>query len=164
MRGPQYGLVEGHRLTGRAKNGAAGPDDKSVNAAPTAALASHTRSIGMTINNVLASVPVKDLAAARAWYSRVLGRTADSNPMPEVAEWRFERGGWLQVYAGPERAGGGSFTLAVDDMDQTLSDLRALGFDVSDQAYGKQARVVMIKDPDGNSIAFAQTDDPSMAR
>ena len=38
--------------------------------------------------------------------------------MPEVAEWKFERGGWLQVYQLPERAGGGSCTLAVSDIHQ----------------------------------------------
>lgn len=118
----------------------------------------------MTIRNVLASVPVKDLSAAVEWYSRVLGRPADTTPMPEVAEWKFEGGGWLQVYAGPDRAGGGSFTLAVDDMDQALADLKALGIDVGDQGSGKQTRTVMVKDPDGNSLAFAYTEDPTMAR
>ena len=33
--------------------------------------------------------------------------------MPEVAEWKFERGGWLQVYQLKERAGAG----AVKDPD-----------------------------------------------
>lgn len=117
----------------------------------------------MTIRNVLASVPVRDIGAGNAWYARLFGRAADSTPMPELAEWRFEGGGWLQVYAGPERAGGGSFTVAVDDMDQTLAELRALGIDVGDQRAGGATRVVMIKDPDGNSIAFAQAGDPSMA-
>jgi len=27
--------------------------------------------------------------------------------MTNVAEWKFDRGGWLQVYQLPERAGGG---------------------------------------------------------
>ena len=121
----------------------------------------------MTIRNVLASVPVRDLAAAKAWYEKLFGRAADSTPMPEVAEWRFAGGGWLQVYAGPARAGGGSFTLSVDDMDQTLADLGALGLDTGDQGGdpggGAKVRTVMIKDPDGNSIAFAWTDDPTMA-
>ena len=117
----------------------------------------------MTITNAIASVPVKDLASAKAWYSQVLGRPADSLPMPELAEWKFPGGGWLQVYVGPDRAGGGSVTLAVDDFDETLANLRALGIDVGDQGAGKQTRTVMIKDPDGNSLAFANTNDPTMA-
>jgi hypothetical protein len=55
----------------------------------------------MSIDNVLASVAVKDLKAASAWYEKLLGRPADSKPMPEVAEWKFKQGGWLQVYHSP---------------------------------------------------------------
>ena len=47
----------------------------------------------MSIDNALASVPVKNLQAAVAWYEQVLERPADSRPMPEVAEWKFPRGG-----------------------------------------------------------------------
>src|ERR1700675_2133259 len=65
----------------------------------------------MPILNALASVAVKNLAAAVVWYEKVFGRPPDSRPMPEVAEWGFERGGGLQVYQLPERAGSGSFTL-----------------------------------------------------
>ena len=53
----------------------------------------------MAINNVLASVAVKDLKAAVPWYTKVLGHEADSTPMPEVAEWKFKDGGWT----GPKR-------------------------------------------------------------
>jgi catechol 2,3-dioxygenase-like lactoylglutathione lyase family enzyme len=109
----------------------------------------------MTIKNVLASLPVKDLTAATDWYVRILGREPDTRPMPELVEWKFEGGGWLQVYQGPERAGGGSVTLAVDDMDQTLADLKALNVDLGAQNHSEAIRTVMIKDPDGNSLAFA---------
>jgi hypothetical protein len=59
----------------------------------------------MPIRNAIASVAVKNVRAASQWYERLFGRPADSKPMPEVAEWKFERGGWLQVYQLPERAG-----------------------------------------------------------
>jgi len=62
----------------------------------------------MTIDNALASIAVKDLKTAAAWNEKLFPRPADSNPMPEVAEWKFDRGGWLQVYQLPCRAGGGS--------------------------------------------------------
>ena len=48
----------------------------------------------MAIENALASVAVKDLDIAVDWYERVLDRPG-TNPMPEVAEWRFPRGGCL---------------------------------------------------------------------
>ena len=118
----------------------------------------------MTLLNVLASLPVRDLAAAEPWYARILGRPADTHPMSEVAEWKFPGGGWLQVYQGPDRAGGGSCTLSVDNMDQTLADLRALGVDTGDQGKGDKTRTVMVKDPDGNSLAFAWTESAGMAK
>jgi hypothetical protein len=50
----------------------------------------------MPVLNALATVAVKNLAAAVVWYEKVFGRPPDSRPMPEVAPWKFERGGWLQ--------------------------------------------------------------------
>ena len=48
----------------------------------------------MTIDNALASVAVKNIKTAVQWYENVIGRPADSAPMPELAEWQFpiERG------------------------------------------------------------------------
>lgn len=66
----------------------------------------------MSIDNAIASMAVKDLKTAITWYEQLLGKPPDSLPMPEVAEWKFPRGGWLQVYQLPERAGHGSCTLA----------------------------------------------------
>ena len=118
----------------------------------------------MSIKNALASVAVKDLNAAIQWYAKLLGRQPDSRPMPEVAEWKFERGGWLQVYHLPERAGSGSFTLAVSNLDEHVAQLTRLGLDTSQRSSGTKAKTVMIADPDGNHIAFAEAIDPGMAR
>src|ERR1700675_2737665 len=98
----------------------------------------------MPILNALASVAVKNLAAAVVWYEKVFGRPPDSTPMPEVAEWKFERGGWLQVYQLPERAGFGSFTLAVHDIQAEVRKMRALGVDTSQQSAGAKVKTLMI--------------------
>ncbi|MDB6148148.1 MAG: glyoxalase [Spartobacteria bacterium] len=118
----------------------------------------------MTIDNALASVAVKDLKAATAWYEKLFRRPADSTPMPEVAEWKFDRGGWLQVYELPERAGAGSCTLAVSDIAGVTAHLDSLGIDTSQSSSGAKVKTVMITDPDGNHLAFAETIDPTMAR
>jgi predicted enzyme related to lactoylglutathione lyase len=118
----------------------------------------------MTIDNVLASLAVKDLKAAIAWYEKLFGRPADSTPMPEVAEWKFARGGWLQVYQLPERAGGGSCTLAVSDIDKVVAHLRSLGIDANQRTSGAKVKTVMITDPDGNHLAFAEAIDQTIAR
>lgn len=117
----------------------------------------------MTIMNALASVAVKDLAKSVKYYQKLFGRPADSTPMPEVAEWKFERGGWLQVYQLKERAGAGSVTLAVDSLEDQITTLHKIGIDPGKPMISEKAKVVMIKDPDGNSIAFAEAIDRSMA-
>ena len=117
----------------------------------------------MTIRNALASVAMRDLKTAVQWYEKVFGRSADSTPMPEVAAWKFPGGGWLQVYALAERAGGRSCTLAVSILDEEYSKLRKLGVDVGDRASGGQVKTIMVKDPGGNSSAFSGRG-PSLAR
>jgi hypothetical protein len=116
------------------------------------------------IENAIASLAVKDLKAASIWYEKLLGRAADSTPMPEVAEWKFERGGWLQVYELAERAGAGSCTLAVSDIAGVIAHLQSLDIDTSEARSGPKVKTVMITDPDGNHLAFAEAIDPSMAR
>ena len=118
----------------------------------------------MSIENAIASVAVKELRFAVAWYGALLGRVPDSTPMPEVAEWKFARGGWLEVYQLPERAGSGSCTLAVNDLEELVTHVRELGIDASQRSTGAKVKTLMIVDPDGNHIAFAETIDRSMAR
>ena len=120
--------------------------------------------IVMLIKNALASVAVQDLDLAIKWYERLFGKPADSRPMPEVAEWKFERGGWLQVYQLPERAGSGSFTLAVNNIEELAAHLGKLGINTGESSSSEKVKTLMITDPDGNHIAFAEAIDPSMAR
>lgn len=120
----------------------------------------------MSISNALASMAVKDLNAAETWYEAVLGRKSDRKPMNGLVEWTFADGGILQVYEGKERAGGCSCTLVVssgtDDLDSQISKLQKLGAHVPDvqsstTSDGIKMRTVMVKDPDGNSLAFAES-------
>jgi hypothetical protein len=116
----------------------------------------------MVIVNALASLAVRDLPAASEWYEKFLG--PGTRPMQEVVEWQLQGGGALQVYAAPDRAGRGSCTLIVDDIDDTTQSLRASGLarDV-EPARTDRVDTLMIKDPDGNSIAFAAPKDPALA-
>jgi hypothetical protein len=47
--------------------------------------------------NALAGIAARDLDAAIPWYERLFDRSPDSCPMSEVAEWKFDGGGWIQV-------------------------------------------------------------------
>jgi hypothetical protein len=116
----------------------------------------------MVVTNAFASLAVRDLDEASQWYERLLG--PGSRPMDELVEWQFDQGGGLQVYRLPERAGLGSCTLIVRDIDAIAQHLRAV--DVAPDAevvHHDRVDTIMIKDPDGNSIAFAMPKDTSLA-
>jgi predicted enzyme related to lactoylglutathione lyase len=117
----------------------------------------------MTIRNALASLAVKHIDVARQWYEQLLDQKG-SMPMSEVVEWSFPGGGGLQVYELPQRAGHGSCTLAVTDIEKTVRNLESLGIDASQRTSSDRVKTVMITDPDGNHIAFAEAVDPSLAR
>jgi predicted enzyme related to lactoylglutathione lyase len=127
-------------------------------------LSPRLKEMSMSIENALAGIAVKDLKAATPWYEKVFGRPADSRPMPEVAEWKFARGGWLQVYQLAERAGASSCTLVVTSLAQEIEKLDKLGVDTSQRTMGDKVKVLMVVDPDGNHIAFAEAVDTRMAR
>lgn len=116
------------------------------------------------IKNAIASLAVNNISNAAQWYERLFGRPADSAPMPELLEWKFQGGGWLQVYQSTDRAGRGSCTLSVDDLAGETSRLRQAGFDTGEPAETGTVKVMMIKDPDGNSIAFSETSDGTIAQ
>jgi hypothetical protein len=116
----------------------------------------------MPIVNSIASVAVKDLDSASRWYEKILDRPP-SRRMPGLAEWSFERGGWLQVYELPERAGCGSFTLAVTSVEEQVTRLARLNIDVGNRTADHQVRTLMITDPDSNHIAFAEPLDAAFA-
>jgi hypothetical protein len=74
------------------------------------------------------------------------------------------RGGWLQVYQLPERAGHGSCTLPVSSIAEIIASVENFGIDTSQRTSGEKVKTLMISDPDGNHIAFAETIDKSMAK
>ena len=116
----------------------------------------------MTITNALASLAVRDHEASSQWYEKLLG--TGSKPMPEVLEWHLKGGGGLQVYELPERAGHCSCTLIVSDIDEITQQVRAAGLaDDPQPARNERVDTLMVKDPDGNSIAFAVPKDATLA-
>jgi catechol-2,3-dioxygenase len=117
---------------------------------------------GMTVIAALARLAVRDLSAAADWYEPLLG--AGSRPMPHVIEWQLEGGGGLQVYTAPERAGRGSCTIIVSDVDEIARMLRTSGLaPQAETADHERVDTVTVKDPDGNSVAFAAKKDDTLA-
>ncbi|GAA2792621.1 VOC family protein [Saccharopolyspora taberi] len=109
----------------------------------------------MSVEHVLAVVPVSDIDAADAWYERLFGRPADNNPMPGLVEWQVTGTGWVQVFHDPDRAGGTMLNFAVDDLDAHVADLAGRGLEPGEvQQANKGVRLSTTSDPDGNRITF----------
>jgi hypothetical protein len=118
----------------------------------------------MPINNALAGIAVNDVAAAVTWYKQLLSRPPDSRPMDGLAEWRFAKGGWLQVFQDRDRTGFSSVTLAVTSLDDQLVELKKIGIPVGRTITSETTKIAVVADPDGNQIIFAEALSDAIAR
>ncbi len=110
----------------------------------------------MTIEHVLAVVPVADFDAANAWYERLFGRPADNLPMEGLlVEWRVTETGWVQVTLDANRAGSALLNFAVDDLDRHIAELSRRGLAPGAiETVNKGVQLSTTRDPDGNTITF----------
>jgi catechol 2,3-dioxygenase-like lactoylglutathione lyase family enzyme len=110
----------------------------------------------MTIEHVLAVVPVADFDAAHSWYERLFGRPADNLPMEgRLVEWRLTETGWAQVTLDADRAGSALLNFAVDDLDDHVAELSRRGLAPGAvETVNKGVQLSAIRDPDGNTITF----------
>ncbi|WP_405782891.1 VOC family protein [Streptomyces sp. NBC_00859] len=111
----------------------------------------------MNIARVLMVAPVRDIGAAAHWYERLLGRPADTRPMPSLADWHLTGGGWLQVFEDPGHAGSTLLNLEVPDLDEALAGLVERGLTAGPvQTGGERARFAALDDPDGNRVTLME--------
>jgi catechol 2,3-dioxygenase-like lactoylglutathione lyase family enzyme len=105
------------------------------------------------------SINVSDVAAARDFYTRVLG-LAERADRPDFS---FD-GAWLD--AGSQQVHlikadvppplGQHFALAVTDLDAAVADLRALKVAVTDPVPVGAGRQAFVTDPAGNRVELQQ--------
>ena len=109
----------------------------------------------MSIQHVLAVVPVSDLERANTWYEALFGRPADNRPMPTLAEWQVTGAGWVQVTVDTDRAGSALLNLAVDDLAATREELATRGVNTAEsRPVNKGVELSATSDPDGNAITL----------
>lgn len=105
---------------------------------------------------VFAGLPVRDLAAALAWYATFFGRPADEL-VGEEAMWQVSESTWLYIAPDTGRAGGGLVTLGLPSLEPYLSRWQAAGLTHEPvETYDNGVRHVTIIDPDGNSVSLAE--------
>ena len=113
----------------------------------------------MSMQNVMAALAVKDIEAASAWYTKLLGRRPTEQPMAGLLEWEFPGGGWLQVYEKEDRAGTGSIIIIEDDLETRIASLQTAHIRIDREKSSETTSIATLQDPDGNRIVFAMPRD-----
>jgi predicted enzyme related to lactoylglutathione lyase len=107
----------------------------------------------MSIEHVLAVVPVTEVERSRRWYETLFGRAADNNPMPNLVEWQVVPGGWVQVFADDQHVGSTVVNFAVQDLDNHIDELKRRGLEPGEVVEAnKGVRLSALTDPDGNKV------------
>jgi catechol 2,3-dioxygenase-like lactoylglutathione lyase family enzyme len=110
-----------------------------------------------TLNDLAAVVATRDYASARAWYSRVLGRDPDLEPVDGVAEWQITATAWLQLVEDADRAGKSAVRFGVSDLAAQIAELNDAGIATGEPVViADMVRVVDVADPDGNEVSFVE--------
>ena len=111
----------------------------------------------MAIEHAFAGLPVTDLAAAQAWYERLLGRAPSFFPNDAEAVWQLTGTAWIYVVVDADRAGRGLLTVLVDDLAALVAGMGERGVDAGEmETFAEVMRRVRLFDPDGNRLTFAE--------
>ena len=103
---------------------------------------------------LFAGIPVRDLAAARAWYEQLLGEPSFSPNAIEIV-WTLADRRSVYVKEDPNRAGGGLVTMIVDDLDALVAEIGARGLEPTErETYSNGVRKAIYRDDEGNEIGF----------
>lgn len=109
----------------------------------------------MSIEHVLAAVPVTDLGASSRWYESLFGRAPDNNPMPTLVEWQVVPGAWVQVFVREDCAGSSFVNFAVRDLEEHIEQLKQRGLRPGEIVEAdKGVRLSTLTDPDGNTVTL----------
>lgn len=110
----------------------------------------------MTVQGIYASAIVSNFDAALAWYEKLMGRPADDQPIPGMAQWRKMGGAGLQIWKDDERAGKGIMTIVVPVLEVEGERLSRLGLQLINRVQGDFGGVAQIFDAEGNRINLVE--------
>jgi catechol 2,3-dioxygenase-like lactoylglutathione lyase family enzyme len=104
--------------------------------------------------HLFAGLRVRDFAAARAWYERLLGEPTFF-PHATEAVWTVADDRSVYVVEAAEHAGNGVVTIFVDDLDARVAEIAARGLEPAErETYSNGVRKVVYRDPDGNEVGL----------
>jgi catechol 2,3-dioxygenase-like lactoylglutathione lyase family enzyme len=109
----------------------------------------------MKLQKIYTALLTADLAAAEAWYAKLLGRRPDSRPMDTLVQWElFDQGG-VALSTDDEIAGKGVMFLIIDDLEAERRRLQGLGIVLGGDIQGDYSTLAQVRDPDGNLLTLA---------
>ncbi|MGK5740320.1 VOC family protein [Micromonospora sp. URMC 103] len=105
--------------------------------------------------DLFAGIPVRDYAAALAWYETLLGAPPAFFPNDVEAVWELAEHRFLYIEHLPDRAGHALHTVFVDDFDTRTAAIAERGLEPAKrETYDNGVRKATYVDPDGNEIGF----------
>jgi catechol 2,3-dioxygenase-like lactoylglutathione lyase family enzyme len=105
--------------------------------------------------HLFAGLRVRDFAAARPWYERLLGEPTFF-PHATEAVWTLAKDRSVYVVEHPEGAGNSVVTIFLDNLDAQVAAIGARGLEPDGrETYSSGARKAVYRDPDGNEVGFA---------
>jgi hypothetical protein len=109
----------------------------------------------LNVVSVMAAMPSSDMSRSESFYQALIGRPADSRPMPVLTQWEWGEV-VLQIVDDADRAGGGLATVVVADMAEATAGLRERGVVVEATEGSVVAQVAVLTDPDGNQVTLIE--------
>jgi hypothetical protein len=111
------------------------------------------RLAGMPLH-LFAGLRVRDFAAARPWYERLLGEPTFF-PLATEAVWTLAEDRSVYVVEHPDGAGSCVVTIFLDDLDAHLDTIAARGLEPDERlTLSNGVRKALYHDPDGNEVGF----------
>ena len=109
----------------------------------------------MKLRKIYPALLVRDLAAAEAWYAKLLGRGPDNRPMDTLVQWELSDQAGLGLSTEVGIAAKGAVFFYVDDLPAERSRLRDLGIALGEDDQGEYSTLAQVRDPDGNLVTLA---------
>ena len=110
----------------------------------------------MSIHGLFGAVHVSDLGISTRFYSRLLGRAPDDQPIDVLVQWLGFGNAGVQLFLDKAKAGGGVMTLVVVDLGSAGARLSASGIALGEIQEGHFGKVAHLMDPDGNTIYLVE--------
>lgn len=105
--------------------------------------------------DLFAGIYVRDYAAVRPWYDRLLGTEPTFLATDTEAVWQLAEHRWLYIKEHAENGGHAVLAIMVDDLDGHVARITERGITPAEwEEYAEGVRKAVYRDPEGNEVGF----------